>query len=52
VTAGVAPDIEVPASDALPVGLAPAGRREVLQEARHARAELRHGPAGAVSADG
>jgi C-terminal processing protease CtpA/Prc len=47
---GVAPDVEVPAAEALPVavvraldhvlGLPPGGRRTVLEEARRARAEL------------
>lgn len=59
---GVAPDIEVPAADALPValaraldhvlGLAPDGRREVLDEARQARAELPHSPPGPLPAGG
>jgi hypothetical protein len=59
---GVAPDLDVPAAEALPValeraldhvlGLPPAGRREVLEEARQARAELRHSPPGQLPAGG
>lgn len=59
---GVAPDMEVPAADALPValqraldhvlGLAPGGRSEILEEARHARAQLRHRPTGPAPAHG